>query len=143
MICTFFGHKDTSQLIKLKLYPVLIDLIENKGVNLFYVGNNGNFDVIVRNTLEKLERNYPHIRYYVVLAYMPNKNDFKNNIDYSKTIYPDGLEKTPLKYAISKRNEWMVNKSDFVVTNVVRNFGGAAKFKRLAERKDKKVINIE
>ena len=44
MICTFFGHKDTPQNILPVLRTVIIDLIQNKNVDLFYVGNNGNFD---------------------------------------------------------------------------------------------------
>ena len=47
MICTFFGHRDTPVGIEKMLYSVLIDLVENKGVILFYVGNHGNFDNLV------------------------------------------------------------------------------------------------
>lgn len=46
MVCTFFGHKDTPKEIEPTLRSTLIDLIENKNVNVFYVGNNGNFDTI-------------------------------------------------------------------------------------------------
>lgn len=48
MICTFFGHKDTPQNILPVLRTVIIDLIQNKNVDLFYVGNNGNFDFMVK-----------------------------------------------------------------------------------------------
>ena len=58
------------------------------------------------------------------------------------TILPDGLEDVPPKYAILKRNKWMLNNADYVVTYVTRIYGGAADFKRLAEKKDKKVIEI-
>ncbi len=37
----------------------------------------------------------------------------------------------------------LIEKSDFVVTYVSREVGGAAKFKSLAEKKGKTVINIE
>lgn len=36
----------------------------------------------------------------------------------------------------------MIEQSDYVVTYVNHNFGGAARFKELAERKHKTVINI-
>ena len=38
MVCTFFGHKDTPKEIEPTLRSTLIDLIENKNVNVFYVG---------------------------------------------------------------------------------------------------------
>lgn len=49
--CTFFGHRDCPDTIKEKLREALTDLIEHHGVNLFYVGNQGNFDAIARSVL--------------------------------------------------------------------------------------------
>ena len=69
--CTFFGHRDCSESVMPALEKVLIDLIENEEVADFYVGNQGAFDRIVRTVLKKLSLCYPHIRYTVVLAYMP------------------------------------------------------------------------
>ena len=138
MICTFFGHKNTSDSVKPKLYEVLTDLILNHQADLFYVDNQGHFDSIVRNTLKELKEKFPHIRFYVVLAYMPKDN----LLDDFETIYPEGLEKTPPKYAIDKRNRWLVEKADTVITCVNLPFGGASKFKELAEKKNKRVINI-
>lgn len=140
--CTFFGHSNTSKEIQTKLEEVLVDLIENYNVDTFYVGNQGNFDFIVRKTLKKLKLDYPYINYAVVLAYMPDKKDKLNYEDYSESIYPDGLENTPPKYAISKRNRWMVNKADYVITYVKYTIGGAAKFKEYSEKQGKTVINL-
>ena len=142
LICTFFGHKDTPSSVEPILISVLTDLILNKNVRNFYVGNNGNFDYYVRKTLKKLKQDFPDIIYSVVLAYLPVKNNCESNEDYSDTIFPDCLENTPPKYAISKRNLWMINKSDYVVTYVRYNTGGAAKFKEIAEKKHKIVINL-
>ncbi len=138
MICTFFGHKNTSDSVKPKLYEVLTDLILNHQADLFYVGNQGRFDSIVRNTLKELKEKFPHIRFYVVLAYMP-KDDL---LDGFETIYPEGLESVPPNYAIDRRNRWLVEKADTVITCVSRPFGGASKFKELAQKKNKQVINI-
>ena len=140
-ICTFFGHKDTPKEIEPTLRSALIDLIINKDTNLFYVGNQGNFDNMVIKNLQQLSEHYTNIKYYVVLSYMPvAKNIITTN--HFDTIYPEGLEKTPLKFAIDKRNRWMIDKSDYVVTYVIHNFGGASKFKTLSEKKGKTVINL-
>ena len=142
MTCTFFGHRDTPNKIEPKLRLTLIDLIENKKVNLFYVGNHGNFDVMVMKNLKLLNLCYPHIRFFVVLAFMPGKsNDFMYNKDVD-TIYPECLDNTPPKYAIPKRNRWMIDNSDYVVTYVKHPVGGAAVFKNLAEKKKKTVLNL-
>lgn len=138
MICTFFGHRDTSKKIKPTLKSVLVDLIENKNVNMFYVGNNGNFDFLVKEILEELKEKYP-IKYYVVLAYIPKKYNYT---DYSNTIYFDELNTKPYKSRIVERNKIMIKKSDYVITSV-NHFGNARDFKQSAEKQGKKVINIE
>ena len=142
-ICTFFGHKTTPQEIEPYLQATLFDLIKNKNVTSFYVGNHGNFDYLVRKNLKSLKLKYPQIEYAVVLAYMPSKKSERDFMDYSDTIYPCGLECTPPKYAIIKRNKWMLDKADYVITYVTTtNVGGAAQFKSLAEKKGKTVINL-
>ena len=139
MVCTFFGHKDTPKEIEPTLRSTLIELIENKNVSVFYVGNNGNFDTMVRCQLADLSQTYP-ITYSVVLAYLPiEKNKYDN---LTNTIYPEGLETVPKRFAISWRNKWMIQQSDVVVTYVTHNFGGAWQFKGMAERLNKHVINL-
>ena len=139
MVCTFFGHKDTPNEIEPTLRSTLIDLIENNNVTVFYVGNNGSFDTMVRRQLEDLSHIYP-ITYSVVLAYLPTE---KNNYDnLTNTIYPEGIETVPKRFAISWRNKWMIQQSDIVVTYVTHNFGGAVQFKEMAERQEKTMIEL-
>ena len=139
MVCTFFGHKDTPKEIEPTLRSTLIDLIENKNVNVFYVGNNGNFDTMVRRQLEDLSQTYP-ITYSVILAYLPTEKNRYDNL--TNTIYPEGLETVPKRFAISWRNKWMMQQSGIVVTYVTRNFGGAWEFKQLAESKEKILMQL-
>ncbi len=136
--CTFFGHRYVSGKIEDVLTPLLISLIENN-VSVFYVGSQGDFDHIV---IKSLKTKYPYISYYIVLAYLPvTKNNYY--IDYyENTLYPEGLESVPPKYAIVKRNQWMIQKSDYVIVYVNQSFSNAAKLKAFAEMKGKIVINI-
>lgn len=139
MTCTFFGHRDTPLIVKPLLRQVLIDLIEQHGVTQFYVGNQGSFDAMAYCLLAELAQTYP-IHYDVVLAYLPKEN--APSVDGAHTILPDGFETVPPRFAIDHRNRWMIDQSDFAVTYVRSPFGGAAKFKALAERKGKTVVEI-
>ncbi len=132
---TFFGHRDTPKQIEPVLRLTLIDLIENKNATVFYVGNHGNFDAMVRRQLEDLSKTYP-IKYYVVLAYMPGKNDTPDE----HSILPEGIETVPRRFAINYRNKWMINRADIVVTYVTRSFGGAWEFKLMAEKAQKYML---
>ncbi len=107
----------------------------------FYVGNHGNFDYMVKHCLIELKKFYS-IDYAIVLAYLPGKKYSTNEEEPINTILPDGIETIPRKFAINYRNKWMVDQSDYVVTYVKYSFGGASKFKELAEKKNKIVINI-
>lgn len=89
--CTFFGHKDTSYIIKPKVECAIENLIVNENVKKFYVGNQGNFAFMVQSILEKMKTKYPEINYNIVLAYFPNGDFDYNNAD----IYPEGLETVP------------------------------------------------
>ena len=46
------------------------------------------------------------------------------------------------KFAIDRRNRWMLKRSDVVVVFVNKNYGGAAKFEAIAKRQGKTVINL-
>ncbi|MBQ8746337.1 MAG: hypothetical protein IJZ08_00525 [Clostridia bacterium] len=140
MICTFFGHRDTPDGVRDLLRDILVNLIE-EGAETFYLGNQGRFDDMALGILKKLKVVYPHIRYAVVLAYMPESTRGFSAAN-TETVYPDGLENTPPRYAIDKRNRWMLAQADTVVTYVTHDIGGAAKYKRIAERKRKRVINL-
>ena len=48
----------------------------------------------------------------------------------------------PKRYAILKRNEYMIERADVVIAFVNRNFGGAYKSYDYAKRKNKKIYNL-
>ena len=138
--CTFFGHRDCSETIKPRLREVLLDLITNHGVDMFYVGHQGQFDAYVHSELKKLKQEYPQINYVVVLAYMPGKKPEYD--DYFDTMLPEGIELVHPRYAITWRNNWMLRQSDYVVTYITRPWGGACHFTKKAVKQKKIVIEI-
>jgi uncharacterized phage-like protein YoqJ len=138
--CAFIGNKNTPFKVKGILAQAIRDLILNDNVTSFYVGTHGAFDKMVQEVLEELSKEYTFIKYSVVLAYLPKVRD--DTIPYEKTIYPDGLEKIPPKYAIIERNKWMINQSDILICYVVDSFSNSFTFKEFAEKKGKCVINL-
>lgn len=137
--CTFFGHRECPD-VKGPLRAVIEELITRQGVDCFYVGNQGQFDGQVRAVLGQLEKDYPHIRYSVVLAYLPGeKQEWE---DRSDTIFPEGLESVHPKYAIDRRNRWMLGKAQVVVCYLTHDWGGAARYVKTAQRQGKMVINL-
>lgn len=136
--CTFFGHRDCPDSIAQPLQQALLECI-TWGVDCFYVGNQGKFDAMVHRQLQALAQQFPHLRYGVVLAYPPGKGQTP---DYPDTMFPEGLESVHPRYAIDRRNRWMLAHSDIVIAYVTHSWGGAAKYVQLASRQGKTVINL-
>ena len=120
---------------------MVVKLIEQHGVDRFYAGRQGAFDAMARSVLRELAEVYPHISYAVVLERLPGPRE-KAVWDFSDSIFPEGLEAVPPRFAISRRNEWMLKQSDFVVTYVTHSWGGAAQFADKARRQGKPVLNL-
>lgn len=140
--CTFFGHRDCPSSIRPRLRETLVDLIKNHTVDMFYVGRQGAFDAMVRSVLKELILEYPHIRYAVVLERIPGKRNDSDPRDYSDTMLPEGIENVHPRFAIPWRNEWMLDRSDYVVTYIMRSWGGAAQFVERAKHLNKTIINL-
>ena len=136
-ICTFFGHRRIVEKIEPLLYETLVHLINDNGVNRFLVGNEGNFDNTVKRVLTRLKSECPHINYCVVLAYLSSKLQ-----PGTESVYPEGLEEIPLRFAIVKRNQWMIDHAEYVVAYVSYTHGGSGKALEFAQRKNKTIINL-
>ncbi len=147
MIVTFNGHKDTimSDELRQEATMVIEDAIK-EGADTFYCGGYGNFDSACARIIQDLHLKYPHIKSYLVTPYMNSvrqktlKFIEKQHI-YDGFIYPE-LENVPLKFAISKRNEWMVEQADVVIAYVDHDWGGAWTTLQYAKRKKKRIINL-
>ena len=135
--CTFFGHKDCPETKYSNILQDIQSLITEKKVLTFYVGTQGNYDTLVYRALCYLRADFPQIRIYRVLAYMPTDNCL-----IPDSILPEGVEFVYPRYAISWRNTWMIVRSDYVIAYITHNYGGAAKFVDEANRKGKVVINL-
>ncbi len=138
--CCFFGHKDTPADVKPALYVAIEELITGSGVEVFYVGNQGAFDAYVGSVLRQLQEKYPHIRYAIVLAYMPGRQSEYD--DFSDTLLPEGIEEVHPRYALDFRNRWMLRESRYVICYVHHKWGGAARYVQLGQRQGKTVINL-
>ena len=141
-ICSFFGHRDTSETISENLYQTVVKVIKEDNISAFYVGNNGAFDSLARRAVTRAKEDFPHIKIYLVFAYLPTIKDTFSEERYDGTVYPDVLENIPKRFAISHRNKWIVTQSDVVIGYVRTSYGGAYDALHYAENQKKKVINL-
>ena len=138
-VCAFIGHSDCPESVKEKLFLEIENLIVNEKVNIFYVGTQGAFDRLVYEVLCELEKEYKII-INVALAYLNREDEF-TYYDTEKTVFPDCLTKTPPRFAISKRNDYMLQNSDYLICFLNHQFSNTYEFVLKAVKKNKKIIN--
>ena len=137
MIVTFCGHSQINQ--SETVYAWLLDILRSllaEGADTFYLGGYGSFDLMAARTVNELKKDNPSIRSILVLPYINREYD---TALYDETLYPP-LESVPPRFAISKRNEWMVSTADVVVAYVTHDWGGASTALDFAARYKKRVI---
>ena len=118
MICSFFGHHNASDKIRSTL-ELTIKHLMSQGVNDFLVGNNGNFDYLAQCVLSEYSKKYGSINFTVVFS---NINEHAIFANCHQTIFPEGLEKAPPRFRISKRNDWMLRRSQIVIFYLKNQF---------------------
>ena len=145
MIITFCGHSNClfNDEEKEELKTLFIKEIRKNPTCKFYLGGYGDFDSLCLRTLRELKKDFPEIEILFITPYL-DKNYSKLELAkyyYDDVIFPP-IENVPRKFAILKRNEWMVDSADLVIAFVKYSWGGAAKTLEHAKRKKKQIKNL-
>ncbi len=148
MTITFAGHSFIPERNKVK--EMVREKIENNIIDaekvICYIGGYGEFDDICSCVCRELKKKYNCIEIVYVTPYinLSEQAKIKEMQEYGlfdASIYPP-IEKVPPKFAISKRNEWMMENADLIIAYVDHNYGGAYKSLQVARRRKKRIINI-
>ena len=141
MIITFSGHSTlhyTDELLK-KIENAIQNNTDEKEKIIFYCGGMGDFDRACAKACLKIKEKRSNCELLLVTPYINFKN--LDNSIYDGTIYPP-LENVPLKFAIVKRNQWMIKNADFLIAYVNHSYGGAYNCLKYAQKLNKRIINL-
>ena len=148
MIVTFAGHsqiQDCEALAEKLMQALQKSVPQNEKVS-FYCGGYGEFDALCARVCRAFRKSHPRcevvlITPYITEAEQKKLKDLQEKHLYDAIVYPP-LESVPLRYAISRRNEWMANEADLLICYISHTFGGAYKTVKFAQRKKKKIIHL-
>jgi hypothetical protein len=124
--CFFIGHRDAPESLLPKVRVAAEGLILREGVTDFYVGSRGSFDRLAAAVVRELMEEYPQVRLYRVLAYLPAKGTGEM-LGFTGTVFPEGLESTPRRFAIERANRAMVDRCDYLIAYAPFETGNARK----------------
>ena len=144
MKITFFGHADFLGSDKEEKVVNLLQSVVKDGEVEFLLGGYGGFDSFSRACCQKLKRYSNKIKCTFVTPYLGEYlENRKESLDklYDSIVYPP-IENVFKKFAIIKRNQWMIDESDLIIVYVCRNYGGAYSALQYAKKKNKKIINL-
>ena len=139
MVCTFFGHRNATEAVREPLKKSILHLLKHEHVDMFLVGNDGSFDFYVQCILREMKEVQKGVHFQIVLS-RPDEKSLSGN--QMATIFPEGLEKALPRFAISKRNEWLLKKSSFVIAYVKHSFSNSDKWIKRAVKKGIQIINL-
>lgn len=143
LIITFCGHSSFDKRAKdYGLYELLCNSINGRPVE-FYLGGYGKFDEYALLTAIEYRKKHDNAKICFITPYLDKGYSkislYKDVVD--GIIFPE-LESVPKKFAIVKRNEWMVKKADIIFAYVKYSWGGARTTFEYAKRQRKKIINL-
>jgi len=128
-----FGNRSVPPGLTDKIGDAVIRAI-GKGMNEFIVGGRGGFDSAAVRALIQAKKRFPDIRLGMLLAYHPvGKIDIPDGFD--GTIYPPGMEKVPMRFAIVRANMWAVENADRVIAYAGYAAGNSGKLLAYARKK--------
>lgn len=146
--CTFAGHREVyAAYLDAKLEQAIADILLTDTKFVFYTGGMGEFDARCAAAVRTAKRRNPQldIQLCLVLPYLIQKiNEDKDYYEHAfdRIIVPFELAEVHHKAAITKRNRWMVDSSDYLIAFVYRDFGGAYATLKYANQCGKKIIRL-
>lgn len=141
--CSFLGHRFVLDIksVKVQLKTLIEKMITQDDVDTFYVGEQGDFEIIAADVLNELKPNYPFIQRIEILCFAEQLNR-KSKIKSDIFDYLDELDLCKRRARIIKRNRWVIDNSDFLVFFVHSSDGGAYQSYLYAKKKKKDIINL-
>ena len=144
----FTGHRQVFESkIEEKIKNTLESLVEMGSRLVFLNGGMGQFDALCAGAVRWLKKKHPEkdIQLCLVISYFSGKlnadRSFFQSL-YDEILMPDGVEYAHYKAAIPKRNRWMVDQADCLISYIIRQYGGAYQTYRYAQRKSIPIINV-
>ena len=143
-VCCGFGHREVYQNISQSLETAVNNAIE-MGCTEFLNGDMGAFDRQFYGAVKRAKARYPEIKITCVKPYLTKELERYKEIyksDFDEIVIPEESASAHFKSAITKRNQWMIDKSDVVLIYTVREHGGAYTAKQYALKKNKEIIMV-
>lgn len=119
-VCFLFGHQNAPPTVEAKIEESVKYHYQQYGVRNFIIGYHGNFDAMGAAAIRRVKKVCPDICIEQLLAYHPAQRPQDVLPGFDNAYYPF-LDKVPLRYAIVKANQHMINIADYLICYVAHS----------------------
>lgn len=146
MVISFCGHREFNPDAEKEktIIDILLKYAETEQEVVCYTGGYGAFDWFAASCINKAKKAASNILSCLIIPYITASHLDRIGLhtkEFDEIIYPP-LEDVPPKFAIIRRNEWMIDNSDLLIAYVKYSWGGAAKTLEYAMRRRIEIIFI-
>ena len=113
--CFFIGHRTAPPDILPRLIAAVERHITEYGVTEFIVGSHGDFDRLAAQAVRNVKKRHPEVTLTRLLAYYRTDRPEELSPGFDGSLFPDGLESVPKRFAIVQANRWMVHHCDCLI----------------------------
>lgn len=141
---SMIGHRIVEDFdIEEKLYDLFCDMLRTKEYVEFYLGRNGDFDIMAASVIKWLQKNFRDDNSVMILVLPYPVKDYEDYEKYyDEIVIPKELYGVHPKAAITERNRWMVTNTDVLVAYIRNESDGTAACVRMAEQLGQAIIKI-
>ena len=142
-VCSFFGHRFVleKEEVKEQLKSLAQRLIKEEDVDVFYLGEQGDFEIIAAEVLNELKPTYPFIQRIEVICFAEQLQR-NGKIKSDAFDYLDELDLCKRRARTIKRNQWVIDNSDILIFYLNSPYGGGYQSYLYAKKKNKQIINL-
>ena len=126
-----------------RLEKVTTDMLRQKEYVEFYVGRNGEYDVLVASAIKRAQKAFGHHNSSLILVQpYSTRDDVYYEAFYDEIWYPIEAKTHP-KAAITKRNQWLIDHADLLIAYVEdHRMGGAMTALKYAQKAGIEIVNL-
>ena len=141
---SLIGHRqiDNQLVVEEKLNKIVCELLRTKEYVEFYIGRNGEFDVIAASVIKRAQKRIETNNSSLILVLPYKVKDMEYYENYYDELTLPIEPKTHFKEAIAKRNRWLVDNTDMLIAFVENSKGGAYQCLEYAKKVKNDFINL-
>lgn len=140
--CFFIGHRDTPESLLPALSVEVERHITEYGVTEFLVGHYGAFDRLAARAVREAKERHPAVTLLMLLPYHPAQRPVQLPEGFDGSLYLQGMETVPRRWAIVQSNRQAVDRCDFLIAHAWQPSSNALALVEYARRRGRGRVTV-